>query len=174
MTAGSTSAAAGSADGKPVADRRLSVALLLAQLGAHGAARFAERLRPLGLTPAHAGVLRLLRDQEGLSQRELAAQLRAAQSRVVALLDELEARDLVARERREGDRRTHALRLTHNGRRIVADLRQIADAHEAETTACLSSGERHQLASLLYRLVESNGLTPGVHPGYGAGKREST
>ena len=150
----------------------MSVALLLAQLGAHGAARFAERLRRLGLSPAHAGVLRLLRDQEGLSQRELAAQLRAAQSRVVALLDELEARDLVTRERRQGDRRTHALRLTDYGRRTLADLRDIADAHEAEITGCLSSEERQQLASLLYRLVEANGLTPGIHPGFGAGKAE--
>jgi len=40
----------GPGDGAPV-----GVAFLLAQLGAHGAARFAERLTVLRLRPAHTG-----------------------------------------------------------------------------------------------------------------------
>src|SRR5262249_31405041 len=35
-----------------------STAFLLAQVGAHAAAQFAERLAPMGLAPAHAGILR--------------------------------------------------------------------------------------------------------------------
>jgi len=63
------------------------VAFLLAQLGAHGAARFAERLTVLRLRPAHAGILRLIAAEPGLNQRELAVRLRAVPSRVVALVD---------------------------------------------------------------------------------------
>ena len=50
-------------------------AFLLAQLGAHAASQFAERLGVLDLTPPDAGILRLLRIAAGLSQQELAAKL---------------------------------------------------------------------------------------------------
>ena len=66
---------------------------LLAQLGAHAAARFAERLLVLELTPPDAGILRLLRAEAGLSQQGLAAKLQIHPSRLVAILDNLEKRD---------------------------------------------------------------------------------
>src|SRR5699024_1520625 len=48
----------------PVADGQ--PAFLLSQVGAHAAARFAERLEPLGLKPAHSGVLRVVALSDGL------------------------------------------------------------------------------------------------------------
>src|ERR1700726_811035 len=83
------------------------VAFLLAQLGAHAAAAFAERIRPLALTPPQAGVLRLLAQFPGQSQRELADALQMHAPRLVALIDELEGRGLVARERDPHDRRNY-------------------------------------------------------------------
>ena len=142
------------------------VAFLLAQLGAHGAARFAERLMVLGLSPPHAGILRLVAAEPGLNQRELAVRLRAVPSRVVALVDDLEERGLLTRQRRADDRRSSVLELTQPGRSALASLREIADAHEAEITAALTPGERLQIARLLRRLADANQLTPGVHPGY--------
>ena len=50
-------------------------AFLLAQLGAHAAERFSERLGALQLTPADAGILRLLRMASGISQQQLSARL---------------------------------------------------------------------------------------------------
>jgi hypothetical protein len=44
---------------KPVRGRS-APAFLLAQVGAHAAAKFAERLRAIELVPAHAGILRIL------------------------------------------------------------------------------------------------------------------
>lgn len=142
------------------------VAFLLAQLGAHGAARFAHRLGALGLKPAHAGILRLIATEPSLNQRELASRLQALPSRVVALVDELETRGMLTRQRRPADRRAHTLQLTDAGRDALTSLRQIATAHEAEITATLTHQEHEQLAHLLARLADANGLTPGVHPGY--------
>ena len=65
-------------------------AFLLAQLGAHAASQFAERLRVLELAPSDAGILRLLRMAAGLSQQELASKLQIHPSRLVAILDNLE------------------------------------------------------------------------------------
>ncbi len=142
------------------------IAFLLSQVGALSAERFAERLRPLGLTPPHAGVLRLVASQPDLNQRRLAALLQSMPSRVVALVDELEARGLVVRERRRDDRRSHVLRLTDDGRKALVSLRRVATAHEAEVTDPLSPAELEQLRCLLTRLADGHALTPGVHPGY--------
>ena len=72
-------------------------AFLVAQLGAHAASQFAEKLRVLELTPPDAGILRLLRIGAGLSQQELAAKLQIHASRLVAILDHLENRGFVER-----------------------------------------------------------------------------
>lgn len=146
--------------------RGASVAFLLSQLGAYGAARFAERLGPLDLTPAQAGILRLLTREPDLNQRRLASRLQAMPSRVVALVDEMEDRGLLVRHRRPDDRRSHALRLTDAGRDMLASLRKVATAHDADMTQPLTAEERRVLGELLLRLAESHNLAEGIHPGY--------
>jgi DNA-binding MarR family transcriptional regulator len=142
-------------------------AFLLAQLGAHAAARFAERIAGLDLTPAQAGLLRLINWQPGQSQQAVARQLRVPPSRLVPLVDGLEARRLIERRRNPGDRRNHALFLTDEGTRFINDeLRQAGTAHENEICAGLTGVERTQLNELLTRLADRQGLTTGVHPGY--------
>jgi DNA-binding MarR family transcriptional regulator len=142
------------------------VAFLLAQLGAHAAALFAERIRPLQLTPPQAGVLRRLAQFPGQSQRELADALGMHAPRLVALIDELEDRGLVARDRDPGDRRNYAISLTDEGRRLLTELGRIAGQHEHAITASLDDKERAQLLALLRRIAEEQNLRPGVHPGY--------
>lgn len=141
-------------------------AFLLAQVGAHAAARFAERLTELSLSPAHAGILRLVATGPRLNQREIAARLQAMPSRVVTLVDELETRGLVERKPRAGDRRSHDIVLTAAGRKTLGSLRRIATAHEEELTATLTEDEQAQLVVLLRRIADGAGLLPGAHPGY--------
>jgi DNA-binding MarR family transcriptional regulator len=141
-------------------------AFLLAQLGAHAAAAFADRIRPLGLTPPQAGVLRLLAQVPGQSQRELADALGMHAPRLVALIDELAARGLVARDRDPDDRRNYAISLTDKGRRLLAELGQVAREHELAITSGLDDEQRTQLLALLRRLAEEQQLAPGIHPGY--------
>jgi DNA-binding MarR family transcriptional regulator len=156
----------------PQASREGGTAFLLAQLGAHAAAAFAERIRPLALTPPQAGVLRLLAQFPGQSQRELADALQMHAPRLVALIDELEGRGLVARERDPHDRRNYAISLTDQGRRLLAELGRVAREHELAITSGLDDRERARLLALLRRLAEEQQLRPGVHPGYsGIGRR---
>jgi DNA-binding MarR family transcriptional regulator len=151
----------GEAEGPPI-----GIHFLLAQLGALAAERFAERIAPLGLTPPQAGVLRAIALAPGQSQQALARHLRTQPSRVVAFVDDLEARGLVERSRNPRDRRLHALRLTAEGQALLRQVGQIAAEHEDELCAPLDAEERSQLRSLLQRLRAHYGLTPGVHPGY--------
>jgi DNA-binding MarR family transcriptional regulator len=141
-------------------------AFLLAQVGAHASERFAARIGELGLTPAEAGLLRMIARQPGRSQQSVAVDLGVVPSRVVVLIDNLDRKGLVERRQEKSDRRHHALHLTEDGQRAMADLRSAAGAHDDELLASLDADERRQLTGLLERIAEQQGLTPGVHPGY--------
>lgn len=145
--------------------QQAGVAFLLAQVGAHAAAKFAERLAPLKLAPAHAGILRAISRQHGVSQQELARLLGMFPSRLVLVLDEMERSGLVERKATE-DRRRHALHLTPRGTQRLEAIRRVAQEHRDSLCAALTSEERETLAALLSRIAGQQGLTPGVHPGY--------
>jgi DNA-binding MarR family transcriptional regulator len=141
-------------------------AFLLAQLGAHAATRFAERLGALDLSPPDAGILRLLRMAPGISQQELSARLRIHPSRLVAILDNLEKRKLVERKPNPQDRRLYSLHLTKDGGEILERIGKVAREHQDALLSTLSSDERSRLTELLHRIADAQGLTPGIHPGY--------
>jgi DNA-binding MarR family transcriptional regulator len=86
--------------------------------------------------------------------------------RLVALIDELEDRGLVARDRDPGDRRNYAISLTDEGRRLLTELGRVAGRHEHAITAGLDDDERAQLLALLQHIAEEQNLRPGVHPGF--------
>lgn len=143
-----------------------SPAFLLAQVGAHAAQAFGRRIAGLSVTPAQAGILRMLKMHSPLSQRELASKLGMHASRLVAILDEMEAADLAFREVSASDRRIYQLRITEKGLETLREIGLLYQAHNAAITAALSDEERATLTSLLERIAAEQGLTPGVHPGY--------
>ena len=145
-------------------------AFLLAQVGAHAAQRFAERIAELDLTPAQVGLLRLVATRPGQSQQAIAAQLGTPPTRLVALVDGLEKRGLVERRRNPEDRRLYALELTDDGRAFMGRVAQAAAAHERAITTSLSEHERATLHALLTKIADEQDLTPGVHPGYSRGQ----
>src|SRR5262245_515280 len=145
---------------------RGTTAFLLAQVGAHAAGQFGERLRALRLTRPNAGILRLIGLSPGLSQQELARRLAILPSQLVALLDELQDRGLIERRQDTADRRTYALHLTTLGRNTTEQIGRIAREHDDAVCAALNIDERRQLNALLSRIAEQQGLSPGVHPGY--------
>lgn len=141
-------------------------AFLLAQLGAHAAWKFAERLAEIDLVPAHAGVLRILAATPAITQQTLAGALNTLPSRLVALVDELEEKGLVERRANESDRRSHALHLTDKGKSILHSVAQIAREHQKDLLAALSEDEQRRLAGLLQRVADEQGLIRHVHPGF--------
>jgi DNA-binding MarR family transcriptional regulator len=141
-------------------------AFLLAQLGAHAASQFAERLGVLELTPADAGILRLLRVEAGLSQQVLAARLQIHPSRLVAILDNLEKRGFVERRANPDDRRLYSIHLIQAGGEALEKIGSLARKHQDALLSSISWEERNTLATLLLRIADQQGLVRGVHPGY--------
>jgi len=157
--------------------RHSGAAFLLAQVGAHAASKFSGRLAKLKLAPAHAGILRILDWTPAITQQALAITLGMVPSRLVALLDDLEARGLTERRENPGDRRSYALHLTEKGRSTLGMIGRVSHEHQEAILAALSDDERGQLAGFLQRIADQQGLTRGVHPGYarlrGSGARET-
>jgi DNA-binding MarR family transcriptional regulator len=151
---------------KPKQSAPSRVAFLLSQVGVRSAQEFARLLTPLKLTPADAGILRILRHSDGISQQNLAKALNMHASRLVALIDALESQGLLVREQNATDRRIYSLKLTSEGNEVLRSLGELAREHDELMCAGLSSAERAQLESLLQKIVKRQGLTLGVHPGY--------
>jgi DNA-binding MarR family transcriptional regulator len=142
------------------------LAFLLAQVGAHAAMRFGERISRLNLTPPDAGILRMLGASGGLSQQELSTRLGIHPSRLVAILDALEEQRLIERQPNADDRRQYALHLTEKGQRALSEISRIGREHMESLCASLTAAEREQLGELLLKIATEQGLSSGVHPGY--------
>jgi DNA-binding MarR family transcriptional regulator len=106
-----------------------------------------------GLTPGRFGMLVLIEANPGVTQSALARAVGLDRSTLVALLDELEDRRLVARRRGE-DRRTNGLWLTAAGRVLLGNMKRRVAAHEARVAARLTRAERELLLDALRRLGE--------------------
>ena len=143
-----------------------SPAFLIAQLGAHAASQFAKLLAKEKLAPRHAGILRILNSTPAITQQRLATILGMVPSRLVVFVDEMEERGLVERRENPDDRRRYALHITEKGRLTLKTIARVSREHSQALLAAISEDERRQLATLLQRIADQQGLTRGVHPGY--------
>lgn len=106
-----------------------------------------ETLRQADLTATQYNALRILRGagEAGASCSEISERMVTKDSDITRLLDRLEARGLISRERDTEDRRRIATRITDEGLRVLAELDvPIAQCHRNQLGHL---GEK-QLASL--------------------------
>jgi len=91
-----------------------------------------ELLKPAGLSPTQYNVLRVLRGagREGLTCHEIIRRMVTRDPDMTRLLDRLESRGLVVRERSREDRRVVCTCLTEAGLRLVEELDEpVAQLH---------------------------------------------
>lgn len=92
-----------------------------------------HRAKSRGTTRAQWIVLFRLRQQEGLSQVDLAEVMELQPISLVRLLDRLVNQGLLERRPHPTDRRANQLYLTDTGRRLVDDLDSLRDSIAKET-----------------------------------------
>jgi DNA-binding MarR family transcriptional regulator len=110
----------------------------------------AERLAPLGLTPAQERALRLItRDDEPPRMTELADRLGIVPRSLTTVIDALEEAGLVRREVDPRNRRAILLSLTEHGTAVRDELREARRRAAEDLFASLSAEDRKTLASLL-------------------------
>jgi len=98
-----------------------------------------HRAKSRGTTRAQWIVLFRLRDQEGLSQVDLADVLELQPISLVRLLDRLVEQGLLERRHDPKDRRANRLFLTTSGRQLVDDLDSLRDGIAGDVLKNLSA-----------------------------------
>jgi len=126
---------------------------LLVRVGKHAQRMFSLAVDRLGLRPSHCDVLLLLAERGALAQVDIAGTLLIERAHLVALLDQLEARDLVKREADPRDRRRHAVRLTEAGAAVTAEVAALAVQVEGELLGELDPAERTLFREILGRIA---------------------
>ena len=110
----------------------------------------AERLSPLGLTPAQERALRwITRSDEPPRMAELADRLGIVPRSLTTVIDALEEAGLVRREIDPTNRRAILLHLTERGTAVRDDLREARRRAAEDLFAPLSAQDRQTLAELL-------------------------
>ena len=126
--------------------------LLRLQARLHVAA--SDRLKKLGVSVAQCDVLTTLTEREGVSQQDLAERLYVTKGNISGLIDRLANAGLVERRKLKGDRRTHSIYLTPEGRRLAVTGLAIQRAFVTETLGRLSPEQLAQMDALFQQTSE--------------------
>lgn len=110
-------------------------------------------LEPYAIDGREFAVLSVLRTREPLSQLAAAQRLGIDRTTMVALLDGLERKRLVARRPHPDDRRKNAVELTGHGREVLESATRAVEAAEEAFLAPLPGDDARALRDLLDRLV---------------------
>lgn len=119
---------------------------LLSQLLAR---KFQDRLEPYGLTPFHWVVLCCLWQEDGLATSSIGEKLQQVGGTLTGVLDRMEQRGLVRRERDTRDRRVWRIWLTEAGEELKYILPPIAFEIREQALQGISEQEREQLSEML-------------------------
>jgi MarR family transcriptional regulator, organic hydroperoxide resistance regulator len=117
--------------------------------------KFSDQLEPFGLTPFHWLVLCCLWQEDGLPTSGIGEKLQQVGGTLTGVLDRMEERGFVRRERDPGDRRICRIWLTDSGKDLEHVLPQIvADLH-TETWAGVSAQAREQFSQSLNQAISN-------------------
>jgi DNA-binding MarR family transcriptional regulator len=130
-----------------------SSGFLLARLGFGFKAKTMAKLDEAGFEIYDYSVLAILAEGARETQANIADALDLDPSRLVALLDSLEERGLIVRQRDPHDRRRHVVSITATGTRELSKLRQMVKQTEEEFLAPLTPGQRETFHRLLLELA---------------------
>jgi DNA-binding MarR family transcriptional regulator len=134
----------------------LSSGYLLARLGLAFKAQATARAEESGFELYDYSLLAILGEGARETQATIADALALDPSRLVALLDSLEQRGMVVRQRDPLDRRRHVVSITDTGRKELARLRAIVHQLEDEFFAPLDAASREALHPMLVQLAAQN------------------
>jgi MarR family transcriptional regulator, lower aerobic nicotinate degradation pathway regulator len=141
-----------------------SSGFLLARLGLAFKTKALERIEQEGFDAHHYSVLAILAEGARETQATIADALAVDPSRLVALLDSLEERGLIARQRDPHDRRRHVVSITAAGKRKLQRLRSIAAELEDEFFAPFDAEDRETFHRLLTQLACAHDPRCGFAP----------
>lgn len=136
---------------KPFKSLEEEVILNVARTAEYLGSALAAVFKSVDLTATQYNALRILRGAgtDGLSCGEISERMVTKESDITRLLDRLEARGFISRERPENNRRMVVTRITAEGLRVLADLDQPVDETDRRLVGHLGKGKLKILIELL-------------------------
>ncbi len=124
-------------------------------LAMRGALKRTLQERGFDITPEQYGILLLLREKEGLSQKEIGDVLFKDKPNISRMLDVLERKRLILRQ--STDRRKYAVSLTEEGKRLAEEILPVKLQLQEKTMNGLLAREIETLESLLNKIYANIG-----------------
>lgn len=115
-------------------------------------ALFGKRMSKLDLRPVEFTILSILKANPNINQKRLSAAINVSPPNMAILLDKIEKRGLISRERNPLDRRSHTLVLSKEGLSLCNKAEKSVADLEDKATSMLSDKERQQLIGLLQKI----------------------
>jgi DNA-binding MarR family transcriptional regulator len=106
--------------------------------------------RGLDITPEQYGILHVLREEEGLSQKEIGNILFKDKPNVSRMLDALERKRLIFRQ--PTDRRRYSIFLTEEGKKLIEESLPIGQQLVEKAINGLLAREIESLESMLHKI----------------------
>jgi MarR family transcriptional regulator, organic hydroperoxide resistance regulator len=115
--------------------------------------RFQEKLEPFGLTPFHWVVLCCLWAEDGLPTSTICGKLQQVGGTLTGVLDRMEERKLIRRERDTQDRRIWRIWLTEEGNRLKEVLPPISRALIEQAWDGIPEADRQHFSKTLDQII---------------------
>ena len=117
---------------------------------------FQEEAGAHGLTSVQFAALNMIREVPGIDQVRLSSLIAFDKTTIVKVLDRIEQKGLITRERSLVDRRSNQLHVTDEGQKLLKQVQPLWDRSDRRIVAPLSTSEQRKFMELLSRLVQVN------------------
>ncbi|WP_061018929.1 MarR family winged helix-turn-helix transcriptional regulator [Vibrio splendidus] len=134
-------------------DRQNSFGWMINVIANKASKDFDLELKKHGLTIALWPTLMCLREEEGITQRDIAAKSKVENSTTTRTLDKLEKLELVERRADPNSRRSFRIYLTEKGKALEEQLISIPARLNKELMSELDEQEQQQILKLLQKMV---------------------
>lgn len=114
-------------------------------------------LKPYGLTVEQLQLLKNISEDTALSQHQLCKIVQKSAANVTRILDRLERKGCVRRERNPADRRSILLFLTAQGKELIAEVSVFLESFSEQLINGISQQEQALLTKLLYKMQDNLG-----------------
>ncbi len=135
-----------------------NIGFLLNRTSRHLRDDMGQALQPLMLSVHDYAIMRIVEMRLGETQQSVAERYGIDSSTMVEIVDRLEERALLTREKNAQDRRSYTLLLTPKGRKTVTRGKRIADVVHKKFLAPLNDVEREMLYLSLGKVISERAL----------------
>lgn len=135
-----------------------SPGFLLNQAGRLLSRRIEESLKPAGLSIQQFGLMRIIAAEGPITQNAFASKYHIDRTTVTEIVDGMEERGLVSRQKSAKDRRCNDLYLTPGGKRLLLRAQKIVGKTNKEFLSVLNENEWVQMRESLVKLITVNSM----------------